>query len=83
MIVAGFFPKLAALLITLPAPVTGGIVCTGLSLVCAIGLSNLNYVDLSSSRNMTILGISMLIGVMTPEFIKAHPDVINTGSLFY
>ncbi|XP_014661635.1 PREDICTED: solute carrier family 23 member 1-like [Priapulus caudatus] len=80
MIFCGIVPKCGAVINTMPVPVTGGIFCLGMALVTGVGLSNLQYIDWHSSRNITILGLSMLLGVMMPEFTKAYPHVIDTGT---
>ena len=50
-----------------------------LGMVVAIGLSQLQYVDLNSSRNLFIIGFSFLVGLSIPEWIKSNPGVISTG----
>lgn len=42
-------------------------------------LSNLQEVSLKSTRNLAILGLSLLVGIMVPYFIEAHPEIIETG----
>ena len=54
--------------------------CTGL--IVAVGISNLQYVDLNSSRNLFIIGFSFLVGLSIPEWIKANPSAINTGMCY-
>ncbi len=57
-----------------------------LGMIVAVGISNLQYVDLNSSRNLFIIGFSFLVGLSVPEWIKANPGAINTGgsySCFY
>ena len=48
-------------------------------LIVAVGISNLQYVDLNSSRNLFIIGFAFLVGLSIPEWIKANPHAINTG----
>ena len=48
-------------------------------MIVAVGLSNLQYVDLGSSRNVFIIGFSIFAGLSLPEWIKAHPGAIQTG----
>ena len=47
-------------------------------MVTAVGIANLQYVDLNSSRNIFILGVSMFFGLSLPIWMQNH-DVINTG----
>lgn len=50
-----------------------------LGMVSAVGISNLQYVDMNSPRNIFIFGFSVLIGISLPQWIQKHPDVIATG----
>ena len=53
--------------------------CTLLCFFSGIILSNLSEVSLSSTRNLAIIGISLLFGVMVPRYIEMYPDDIKTG----
>lgn len=53
------------------------IVCSGM--ITAVGLSNLQLVDLNSSRNLFVLGFSMFFGLTLPAHLDTHPNSINTG----
>ena len=44
-------------------------------------LSNLHAVDLSSSRNLAIIGTSIFTGLMVPHWIEAYPTELSTGKL--
>lgn len=48
-------------------------------MITAVGLSNLQLVDLNSSRNLFVLGFSMFFGLTLPAYLDAHPKSINTG----
>ena len=43
-------------------------------------LSNLSEVSLNSTRNLAIIGIALLFGVMVPRYIEMYPDDIRTGN---
>lgn len=43
------------------------------------GLSALQYVDLRSSRNLYIIGISLFFPLVLCQWMQKHPSVINTG----
>ncbi|TRY66050.1 hypothetical protein DNTS_002687 [Danionella cerebrum] len=58
MIILGLFGKFSAIFITIPDPVIGGMFLIMFGMVAAVGISNLQYVDLNSSRNLLILGFS-------------------------
>lgn len=48
-------------------------------MITAVGLSNLQSVDLNSSRNLFVLGFSMFFGLMLPNYLDTHPGSIQTG----
>jgi len=56
-------------------------------MITAVGLSNLQFVDLNSVRNLFILGFAFFMGLSVPEYFSANPvsfepqliaDVVNT-----
>ena len=49
-------------------------------MITAVGISNLQYVDLNSSRNIFIFGVAMFFGLSFPKWIAANPSSINTGA---
>ena len=51
-------------------------------MIVAVGMSNLQYVDLNSSRNLFIIGFSFMVGLTIPQWMGEHPDVIKTGIFF-
>ena len=53
---------------------------TMFGLCSAVGLSNLQFVDLNSSRNIFILGSSLFLGLSIPKWVLDHPENIRTGS---
>ena len=56
--------KVGALFITIPTPIIGGIFTVMFSMITAVGLSNLQFVDLNSSRNLFVLGFSLFFGLV-------------------
>ena len=51
-------------------------------MVIAIGLSNLQFVDLNSSRNQFVLAISLFMGITVAEWTQMHQDNIKTGRYY-
>ncbi|XP_052721968.1 solute carrier family 23 member 1-like [Crassostrea angulata] len=80
MIIMGCLGKFGALFVTIPDPVIGGLFMVVFGMVVAVGLSNLQFVDLSSSRNIFIIGTSIFFGLSFPNWMKTHPGYIDTGS---
>ncbi|XP_060606902.1 solute carrier family 23 member 2-like [Ruditapes philippinarum] len=79
MIVLGCFGKFSALFTLIPTPVFGGLFMVTFGMVAAVGLSNLQYIDLNSPRNLCILGVSLFFGVSLPLWLQGN-DAIHTGS---
>ncbi|KAM4038994.1 solute carrier family 23 member 2-like [Anomaloglossus baeobatrachus] len=79
LIILGLFGKFGAIFITIPEPVIGGMFMVMFGMIAAVGLSNLQYVDLNSSRNLFVFGFSMFTGLVVPTWLEEHPGVISTG----
>jgi nucleobase transporter 1/2 len=91
MLILGAFGKFGALFTTIPQPIVGGMYCAMFGMIAAVGLSNLQFVDLNSARNLFILGFAFFMGLSVPEYFNANPvdfgswrlpsllsDVVNT-----
>ncbi|GGL57349.1 uracil-xanthine permease family protein [Halocalculus aciditolerans] len=74
MLVVGFVGYFGALVTTIPDAVVGGLFIAMFGQIAAVGLSNLKYVDLDSSRNIFIIGISLFAGLAIPNYMS------NVGS---
>ncbi|XP_008331568.2 solute carrier family 23 member 1 isoform X2 [Cynoglossus semilaevis] len=79
MFLLGSIGKFTALFASLPDPILGGMFCTLFGMITAVGLSNLQLVDLNSSRNLFVLGFSMFFGLTLPAYLDSHPNSIQTG----
>ncbi|XP_027560895.1 solute carrier family 23 member 1 isoform X4 [Neopelma chrysocephalum] len=79
MLVLGTVGKFTALFASLPDPVLGGMFCTLFGMITAVGLSNLQFVDMNSSRNLFVLGFAMFFGLTLPNYLDSNPGAINTG----
>ncbi|XP_070209969.1 solute carrier family 23 member 1-like isoform X1 [Littorina saxatilis] len=82
MIIMGCVGKFSAIFVTIPEPIIGGLFLAMFGMVTAVGISNLQYVDLNSSRNLFILGVSLFLGLSLPKWLSspANANVIDTGS---
>lgn len=76
----GIMGKIGALFITVPYPVLGGVQLLSFGIFIGIVLSNLQYIDLNSTRNLAIIGISLLLGLMIPYFGQKNPNAFDTGN---
>uniref|UniRef100_A0A3P8RSR9 Solute carrier family 23 member 1 n=1 Tax=Amphiprion percula TaxID=161767 RepID=A0A3P8RSR9_AMPPE len=79
MFLLGSVGKFTGLFASLPDPILGGLFCTLFGMITAVGLSNLQLVDLNSSRNLFVLGFSMFFGLTLPTYLDTHPNSISTG----
>uniref|UniRef100_A0A3B3ULI7 Si:dkey-106n21.1 n=2 Tax=Poecilia latipinna TaxID=48699 RepID=A0A3B3ULI7_9TELE len=79
MIALGVFGKFGAVFITIPDPVIGGMFLVMFGMIAAVGISNLQHVDLNSSRNLLILGFSTFSGLVLPTWFHSNPGIIDTG----
>lgn len=73
MMVFAVVGKFGALFTTIPRPIVGGMYCTMFGMIAAVGLSNLQLVDLNSARNLFILGFALFMGLSVPEYFRANP----------
>jgi nucleobase transporter 1/2 len=73
MIVLGMVSKFGALFTTIPQPIVGGMYCAMFGMIAAVGLSNLQFVNLNSARNLFILGFAFFMGLSVPEYFSANP----------
>lgn len=73
MILLGMISKFGALFTTIPQPIVGGMYCAMFGMIAAVGLSNLQFVDLNSARNLFVLGFAFFMGLSVPEYFGQHP----------
>lgn len=73
MILLGTISKFGALFTTIPSPIVGGMYCAMFGMIAAVGLSNLQFVNLNSARNLFILGFAFFMGLSVPEYFVSNP----------
>ncbi|KAK2148012.1 hypothetical protein LSH36_521g01021 [Paralvinella palmiformis] len=56
-----------------------GLSIVGFGMLISIGMSNLKHIDASSPRNMIAIGVSIMMGMTLPGWLKANPGLIDTG----
>ena len=79
MIILGLLGKFGALFSTIPDPVIGGVFCCMFGVITAVGISNLQFVNLNSVRNLFIVGFSLIMGLVIPDYLEKNPGTIDTG----
>jgi nucleobase transporter 1/2 len=83
LVFCGVVGKFGAVLTLIPDPVIGGTLTVLFGIVSAVGISTLKFIDMDSTRNLTILGTALILGLMIPQYIS-NPEnaaLIDTGML--
>jgi len=76
MICLAVFGKFGALFASFPSPLVGGMYCVMFGMIAGVGLSNLQFVDLNSPRNLFIIGFSIFMGISLPEYVGPNDQMI-------
>ncbi|XP_063442749.1 solute carrier family 23 member 1-like [Mytilus trossulus] len=80
LIVCAIIGKFGAIFVTIPYPVLGGSAILSFGLFLGIVMSYMQYTDMNSPRNLAVVGVSILVGIMVPNWVKVNFAVIKTGS---
>ncbi|XP_049638576.1 solute carrier family 23 member 1-like [Suncus etruscus] len=81
LLIMGVFGKIGAAFATIPTPVIGGMFLVMFGMITAVGISNLQYADMNSSRNLFVFGFSIYCGLAIPNWVNKHPEKLHTGIL--
>jgi nucleobase transporter 1/2 len=82
MLVLAVLGKFGALFATIPEPIIGGVFIIMFGMVVAVGLAQLQFVDLNSQRNLFIIGFSLFIGLVVPKWFEVNgADFLDTGRI--
>ncbi|NXA66551.1 S23A1 protein, partial [Mohoua ochrocephala] len=79
MLLSGVFGKVGAMLASIPIPVIGGMFLVMFGVITAVGISNLQYTDMNSSRNIFIFGFSVFAGLTIPNWASKNSTLLETG----
>ncbi|XP_005098105.1 solute carrier family 23 member 1 [Aplysia californica] len=79
LILLGCLGKVGALFVTIPEPVVGGMFISMFGMITAVGLSNLHFVDLTSTRNLFVIACSLFFGLCFPHWMSKQKHPINVG----
>ena len=82
MMAIGVVGKIGAVFVTVPDPIVGGVYMVMFGMIAAVGISNLQFADMNSSRNLFIVGFSIVFGLALPHYMENHPNAIDTGTKF-
>ncbi|VDN58878.1 unnamed protein product [Dracunculus medinensis] len=81
LILLGTFTKIGAILATIPDPLVGGVLASSMAMVGGVAIANLQQIDLKLTRNIAILGFSLMVGMIVPAYFKKEP--ISTGFFIF
>ncbi|XP_012412818.2 solute carrier family 23 member 1-like [Trichechus manatus latirostris] len=81
LLLMGVFGKIGAAFATIPTPVIGGMFLVMFGVITAVGISNLQYVDMNSSRNLFVFGFSIYCGLAIPNWVNKNSEKLQTGIL--
>jgi uracil-xanthine permease len=73
LLVLGVVGKFGGLIATIPMPIVGGLYCSMFGLIAALGIQNVAKADLSSQRNLMIIGFCLFMGLSMPAYFQASP----------
>ncbi|XP_058390763.1 solute carrier family 23 member 1-like [Diceros bicornis minor] len=81
LLLMGVFGKIGAAFAAIPTPVIGGMFLVMFGVITAMGISNLQFVDLNSSRNIFVFGFSIFCGLAIPNWVNRNAEKLQTGIL--
>nr|XP_020667374.1 solute carrier family 23 member 1-like [Pogona vitticeps] len=79
MLLTGMFGKIGAMFASIPTPIIGGMFLVMFGIITAVGVSNLQYTDMNSSRNLFIFGFSIFAGLTVPHWVQNNAEILETG----
>lgn len=82
LLLLGFFPKLGALVASIPLPVLGGAGLVLFGTVAAAGVQTLSRVNMADTRNLTIVAVSVAMGVIPATVPTLYDKLPGWASLF-
>lgn len=72
MILFSFIGKVGAILASIPQALAAAVLCFMWALTVALGLSTLQYTQTASFRNITIVGVSLFLGLSVPAYFQQY-----------
>ncbi|XP_076824585.1 solute carrier family 23 member 2-like isoform X2 [Clavelina lepadiformis] len=76
-VILGMLSKFGSIFVTIPDPIIGGLFCVAFGMITAVGISNLQYVDLNSPRIFPFYGIGCT--GMDESKSRNHPNSFRGG----
>lgn len=75
LILMSFVGKLSALIATMPSPIIGGAYIALFGTIGAMGIQVLMRADMSSQRNILIVGFAFLMALGLPSWVEANQTI--------
>ncbi|VDN01374.1 unnamed protein product [Thelazia callipaeda] len=75
LILLGTITKVGALLSTIPDPLVGGVLASSMAMVGGVAIANIQQVDLKCTRNIAVLGFSIMVGLIVPSYFQENPII--------
>ncbi|XP_041016819.1 nucleobase-ascorbate transporter 11-like isoform X2 [Juglans microcarpa x Juglans regia] len=72
LILFSFVGKVGAILASIPQALAASVLCFMWALIVALGLSTLQYSQTASFRNITIVGVSLFLGLSIPAYFQQY-----------
>ncbi len=72
MLIIPIIGKFGATLATMPGPVVGAMYVGLFGMIAAVGLSNLQFVNLNNTRNLFVIGIAFFAGLSFPQYFNPN-----------
>ncbi|EFJ07724.1 hypothetical protein SELMODRAFT_133065 [Selaginella moellendorffii] len=79
MIFFSVFGKFGAILASIPVPLFAAVYCILAGVLASTGFTFLQFANLSSRRNLFILGFSLFLGLSVPQYFREFADSAGHG----
>ena len=76
-----FAGKFGGLFASLPQAMVSGLFCVMFSIIAAIGISQLQFVDLNSPRNIFIMGFGLYMSLSIQDYFTSYQAKNNAGPI--
>ena len=71
--------KFGGLFASIPSPIVGGLFCVMFGIIVAVGLSNLQFANMNTPRNLFIVGFAIFMGFSVPDYFAKYTSAHGHG----
>lgn len=79
LILFGVCTKLGALLSSIPDPLVGVVLSSSMAMVGGVSIATCQAADMKKTRNVAIIGFSIMMGFCVPKFYERNSSIVKTG----